>query len=426
MTEPRRLKRAVIKEEFVALTGDLVSAIFLNQLLYWTERVKDVDAYIVEEKARGKGADIDLMHGWIYKKAEELISETMVTISPSTARRRLEDLEDLGVIECRTNPNNGWDKILQYRVKLVELSTALYAKGFALEGYSLPEFHGGTPVKHSDARNRQIDAPRNHGDAPRNHGDAAIPENTTKSTSENTSKGESTRLQDLPSPAQTQLPPKTALPVKADEPDHAQPVQQQQAKPFDFQSGLPQPKRVQEKCKIDVKVQEAKNLEISPADFRKMVDALLDASKNLAYINFQDPNREDPHATEILNDHRDAILFAAGLSENYRTPEAVKSIIDDFLKGHKGFDQIYPKQFKIHAANLLSKPALAPSTRTSDEQADKAFYLAGGTITDIGPKYQFTERKVKPGTGRMDPKTCKYIEEVYLDEEPAVETQKAA
>ena len=186
MTEPRRLKRAVIKEEFVALTGDLVSAIFLNQLLYWTERVKDVDAYIVEEKARGKGADIDLMHGWIYKKAEELISETMVTISPSTARRRLEDLANLGIIECRTNPNNGWDKVLQYRVKLVELSSALYAKGFALEGYSLPEFHGGTPVNQGDARNRQIDAPKNHGDAPKNHGDAAIPENTTKSTSENT------------------------------------------------------------------------------------------------------------------------------------------------------------------------------------------------------------------------------------------------
>lgn len=234
------------------------------------------------------------------------------------------------------------------------------------------------------------------------------------------------RVQDLPSPAQTQLPPQTALPVKVDEPNHVQPVQQQQAKPYDFQSGLPQPKRGQEKRKIDVQVQEAKNLEISPANFRLMVDALLDASKNLAFVNAQPADREDPDAVKILNEHRDAILFVAGLSENYRTPEAVKSIIADFLRENKGFSQIYPKQFKIHAANLLSKPALVSSTRTSDEQADKAFYLAGGTLVDAGPKYQFTERKVKPGTGRMDPKTCKWIEAVYLDEEPAVETQKAA
>lgn len=234
------------------------------------------------------------------------------------------------------------------------------------------------------------------------------------------------RVQDQPSTTKAQTAPPTALPVKVDEPDHAQPVQQQQAKPFDFQSGLPQPKRVQEKRKIDVHVQEAKNLEISPADFRKMVDALLDASKNLAFVNAQSADREDPDAVKTLNDHRDAILFAAGLSENYRTPEAVKSIIADFLKANKGFGQIYPKQFKIHAANMLSKPVLAPSTRTSDEQADKAFFAAGGTIVDAGPKYQFTERKVKPGTGRMDPKTCKWIEAVYLDEEQAVETQKVA
>ena len=431
MTEPRRLKRAVIKEEFVALTGDLVSAIFLNQLLYWTERVKDVDAYIVEEKARGKGADIDLMHGWIYKKAEELISETMVTISPSTARRRLEDLEDLGVIECRTNPNNGWDKILQYRVKLVELSTALYAKGFALEGYSLPEFHGGTPVKHSDARNRQIDAPRNHGDAPRNHGDAprnhgdaAIPENTTKNTSENTSKGENTRLQDLPSPAEQQTPPQTALPINVDEPTYAQQEQQQQAKPYDFQSGLPQPKRVQEKRTIDVKVQEAKNLEISPADFRKMVDILLDASQKLAFINAQQKDSEDPDVAKELSDHRDAILFAAGLTEKYRTPEAIKAIIDDWKNENPRFKQIYPKQFKIHAANLLSKSMPSQSTSEAAKKEDTAFW--SGELVDIGLKYPYVERKIKLGTGCSSTKDGHWIEPVYEDEEPAVEPQKAA
>jgi len=37
------LKRIVIKEELVVLTGDYRKAILLNQFLYWSERVKDFD-----------------------------------------------------------------------------------------------------------------------------------------------------------------------------------------------------------------------------------------------------------------------------------------------------------------------------------------------------------------------------------------------
>ena len=41
MNEPRRLKRVVIKEELVELTGDFVKAVLLQQMLYWSERVQD-------------------------------------------------------------------------------------------------------------------------------------------------------------------------------------------------------------------------------------------------------------------------------------------------------------------------------------------------------------------------------------------------
>ena len=34
MNEPRRLKRVVIKEELVELTGDFVKAVLLQQMLY--------------------------------------------------------------------------------------------------------------------------------------------------------------------------------------------------------------------------------------------------------------------------------------------------------------------------------------------------------------------------------------------------------
>lgn len=50
--EPRKLKRAVVKEELVALTGKPNYAMVLNQFIYWSERVKDADTFLKEEMTR--------------------------------------------------------------------------------------------------------------------------------------------------------------------------------------------------------------------------------------------------------------------------------------------------------------------------------------------------------------------------------------
>ena len=42
----KKLKRAVIKEELVELTGDFRPALILNQFIYWIERMYDADKYI--------------------------------------------------------------------------------------------------------------------------------------------------------------------------------------------------------------------------------------------------------------------------------------------------------------------------------------------------------------------------------------------
>ena len=44
------LKRVVIKEELVELTGDFRPALILNQFIYWIEKMYDTDKYILEEK----------------------------------------------------------------------------------------------------------------------------------------------------------------------------------------------------------------------------------------------------------------------------------------------------------------------------------------------------------------------------------------
>ena len=80
---------AVIRREFVDLTGDHFSAVVLNQLLYWTQRVKDFDLLLEEERNFNPDFNVLPRHGWIYKTAYELIEETMLKASPPTMRKYL-------------------------------------------------------------------------------------------------------------------------------------------------------------------------------------------------------------------------------------------------------------------------------------------------------------------------------------------------
>ncbi len=135
------LKRIVIKEELVALTGDYRKAILLNQFLYWTERVKDFDKFINEEKIRyeleGEKNKLKLQNGWIYKTSDELSEETMLGLSKSNIRAHIKCLIENGWIDERVNPNFKWDKTMQYRVNMLKLQRDLYNIGYALEGYPL-------------------------------------------------------------------------------------------------------------------------------------------------------------------------------------------------------------------------------------------------------------------------------------------------
>ena len=149
--EQKPLKRAVIKQELVELTGDFRKAIVLNQMIYWSERTKDADRFIEDELQRAKMAmgrdeieyakkleEVDLKsHGWIYKSAAELSKDTMMKVSKSTMRRYLDELVENGWLDVRKNPKWKGDNTLQYRVNLVKIQTDLQKLGYALEGYPL-------------------------------------------------------------------------------------------------------------------------------------------------------------------------------------------------------------------------------------------------------------------------------------------------
>lgn len=135
------LKRVVIKEELVALTGDFRPALILNQFIYWIERMYDADKYILEERERASKEDMELnmaeSKGWVYKTAEELNEELMIGVSVPTIRKYIKQLVEAGYLHQRKNPKYNWDKTLQYRVDLYKVQLDLAKMGFALEGYKL-------------------------------------------------------------------------------------------------------------------------------------------------------------------------------------------------------------------------------------------------------------------------------------------------
>lgn len=133
------LKRAVIKEELVELTGDMTKAVLLNQFIYWSERIRDFDKFIDEEVERMKNneqdPEIEKQYGWIYKTAEELSEETMLGVTPRTVRRHLSELVESEWLEERRNPKYKWDRTLQYRVDIKKIQSDLLEIGYFLEGY---------------------------------------------------------------------------------------------------------------------------------------------------------------------------------------------------------------------------------------------------------------------------------------------------
>ncbi len=142
MSQPGKLKRIVIKEEFVALTGDYVDAVILNQFLYWSERVRDFDIFIEEEMSvaailGGQVPELQKRNGWIYKSCEELSEEIMIRLSPSNMRKHIKALVEKGWLDERNNPSRKWDKKKQYRVNLLKINKDLQELGYFLQDYRI-------------------------------------------------------------------------------------------------------------------------------------------------------------------------------------------------------------------------------------------------------------------------------------------------
>lgn len=197
MSESKKLKRSVIKEELVELTGDFIKAVILNQFIYWSERMKDIDEYIEQENQRATqygGDEQELSYGWIYKSADDLADETMLNLSGNAIRNHLKELERMGFISSRTNPKYKWDRTLQYRVDLVRVIKSLNEMGYALDGYALAinvptEPSGGENANaHRENASADFEIGAAENEIQESENCEAIPEITTETTTKTTAK----------------------------------------------------------------------------------------------------------------------------------------------------------------------------------------------------------------------------------------------
>lgn len=149
-----KIKKSVIREDLLSITGDYRKAIILNQFIYWSERVDDADKFI--------------------KKENEIAQEIMLGLSSSQVRRHISGLVDMGYLSKRNNPKYKWDRTLQYRVNLVNIAKALKANGYSLNDYkiSIPEDNE-APNAHQCAINNEPMSNQNVSN------EGAIPEITT-------------------------------------------------------------------------------------------------------------------------------------------------------------------------------------------------------------------------------------------------------
>ena len=185
----KKLKRVVIKEELVELTGNYKLALVLNQFLYWTERVgiKRYNKFEKEETQRAAGEVDGLEGGWIYKTSKDLSEELMIDVSDTTVRRYINELEDQGYLIERRNPKIKFDQTKQYRILLLEVKNDLEELGYQLQGYKYSDkAYGCTNPHNEDWNSNNVDCNSINEDSNSNNVDA-IPESTSDSTSENTS-----------------------------------------------------------------------------------------------------------------------------------------------------------------------------------------------------------------------------------------------
>jgi len=160
--DPKKLKRVPIKEELVCITGDYIKAVILQQFIYWSERTKDYDQFVLEERTQAERCGYEykseLKNGWIYKSSEQLSEETLLRLKHTAMRTHIKELVSKGFLSERTNPLDRRDRTIQYRVNILAIQLDLLEHNYVLDGYSSPiNFETLMEVIHKKKQSRNVE-----------------------------------------------------------------------------------------------------------------------------------------------------------------------------------------------------------------------------------------------------------------------------
>ena len=135
------LKRVVIKQELLELTGNIYKAIILNQLIYWMQRREDFDQYVDELASINPDEDAPKLpktFGWIYKASSQLASEIMV-LKEGKTQIHLKELVERGLVDAQVANENRWDQTKSYRPNIPAIQRELWKLGYHLDGTGIPQ-----------------------------------------------------------------------------------------------------------------------------------------------------------------------------------------------------------------------------------------------------------------------------------------------
>ena len=135
-----KMKKAVLREDMMALTQDVTQALVIGQMLYWTKTLDKVNDWLFEENKRLAEAELpqyEYNYGWIYKSAREMREDLMNAFSEDAIQRAFSALVTKGVLMKRHNPLVRYDRKLHYRVDILLLRRLLKDRGYEMTDFQL-------------------------------------------------------------------------------------------------------------------------------------------------------------------------------------------------------------------------------------------------------------------------------------------------
>lgn len=155
---PPSRRRIHVREEFIGICAfaptPLCAAMLLSVFERWTQFRIEERRKIANANA-DRGANAPLPHLWVFMSAQQLYREILFSYGMRTIQLNLQWLVDQKYLSRRNNPDKGWDRTYQYRLRFAHIQAALNI-------YAEFELYFDPPKSRAIAQNCVMDSAKMH------------------------------------------------------------------------------------------------------------------------------------------------------------------------------------------------------------------------------------------------------------------------